>query len=284
MIYKLNIFLLEKEVQQWLDRAIINPWIAKYITVGYAAKGTIYFFIGIIAVKAAFIDNYEALGTYETLIFLSQQPLGKFFVCLLAIALNGYVLRRLFQTVLAPNEIDFWSVKHVLKRFGYILSGLSYASVSYSALNLVLEIDGYKNTIEDLAEGLLERAFGQWLILLTGFVVVAVGLGYLRGAFTGSYISDFQSEVLHHHIEKWAIYTGKIGVAARGVAFVLMGIFLTEATIIGNSKLAGGLQNTLRILATIPLGWLWLSFIGLGMICYGLYMYVVTIYRKYTIG
>ena len=283
MICKLNIFLLRKDIQQWFEQAVANPWITKYIMLGYAAKGTIYLFIGIIAVKAAFIDNYEALGTHETLSFLSQQPLGKFFVCLLAIALNGYVLRRLFQTVLASDKIDFWSIKHILKRFGYILSGLSYASVSYSALNLVLEIDGYKNNLEDLAGQLLERPFGRWLILLTGVAVVAVGLSYLRGAFTGSYISDFQSEVLHHHIERWAIYTGKIGVAARGIAFILMGIFLMEATIIGNSKLAGGLQNTLRTLAIIPLGWLWLSAIGLGMVCYGLYMYVVTIYRRYTI-
>ncbi|MEM9509584.1 MAG: DUF1206 domain-containing protein [Cyanobacteria bacterium P01_E01_bin.35] len=266
-----------------LKSTITNPWLRRYIAVGYGAKGTLYLFIGVLAIRAAVMSNRQASGTYQTLSFLIHQPWGKLFVCLLAIALLGYVLRRTFQTIMTPGTSNPWSLKCIFQRLGYIMSGLSYAGVAYSALNLVFELGEHDDTIEDLANQLFDQALGEWLILAGGIAVTTIGLNYIYGAYTGSYISDFQSSEIHHQLEKWATRVGQFGVAARGIAFVLTGIFLIEAAVVGNSELAGGLQNALRILATKPLGLLWLSLIGLGFICYGLYMYVATIYRRYAI-
>lgn len=270
-------------MKQWVKQAINNPWLRQYILIGYAAKGTIYLSIGILALQAAIFSHRQASGTYLTLAFLAQQPLGKFLVCLLAIALTGYVWRRIFQIILTSQKSDFWSLKSILQRFGYMMSGLSYAGVAYSALNIVLELGEYDDTIEDLVDQLFDQAIGEWIILLGGIAVITIGLSYIRGAYTGSYISDFQSSDIHHRLEKWTIRIGKLGVSARGLAFILTGIFIIEAAIFGNSELAGGLQNALRVLADRPLGWFWLGSIGIGMICYGLYMYVATIYRRYTV-
>ena len=270
-------------MKQWLKKALANPWLKRYILLGYAAKGTIYLSIGILAVQAAAIAERKASGTYLTLTFLTYPPLGKLLVCLLAITLNGYVLRRLLQTILIPGHSNPWSLKCIFQRLGYIMSGLSYAGVAYSALNIVFELGEYDDTIEDLVSQLLEQPIGEWLILLGGIAVTAIGFSYIYGAYTGSYISDFQSDDLHHHLEKWATHVGQIGVAARGIAFILTGIFLIQAAISGNSELAGGLQNALRVLETKPMGWLWLGLIGIGMICYGLYMFVAAGYRRYTI-
>lgn len=271
-------------MKQWLNNALANPWLRQYILVGYAAKGTLYLAIGILAVQAAALSNRQASGTYLTLTFLARQPLGKLFVCLLAITLIGYVLRRLLQAILMPGYPNSWSFKAIFKRLGYTISGLSYAGVSYSALNIVFELGEYDDTIEDLVNQLFEQPIGEWLILLGGVAVTVVGLSYIYGAYTGSYISEFQSRDIHHQLEKWATSMGKLGVAARGVAFVLTGVFLIEAAISGNSELAGGLQNAFRVLATKPLGWLWLGLIGVGLVCYGLYMFVGTIYRRYVIN
>lgn len=270
-------------MKQWLKQAVDNPWVRRYIMIGYAAKGTVYLFIGVLAIQAAIVSDHQAAGTYRTLTFLTYQFLGRLVVCLLAITLTGYVLRRLIQAILAPGKSNPWSFKCICQRIGYIMSALSYAGVAYSALNIIFELGEYDDTIEDLAYQLLEQPLGEWLILLGGIAVITIGLGYVYGAYTGSYISDFQKNNIHHKLEKWATYVGKLGVASRGIAFVVTGIFLVEAAITGNTELAGGLQNALRVLATKPLGWLWLSLIGLGLVCYGLYMYVATIYRRYTV-
>lgn len=270
-------------MKQWLKKAITNPWLRQYILIGYGAKGTLYLFIGISAVQAAMTSHRQASGTYLTLSFLTSQPLGKFFVCLLAIALTGYVLRRLLQTILISEESNSWSLKSILQRLGYIMSGLSYAGVTYSAFGIVFELGEYDDTIKDLVSQLFDQAIGEWLIFLGGIMVTTVGLAYIRGAYTGSYISDFESDDIHHELEKWATRTGKLGVTARGLAFVATGILLVETAISGSSELAGGLQNALRVLAANSLGWLWLILIGCGFICYGLYMYVVTLYRRHAV-
>ena len=285
-------------MKQWLKQVITNPWLRRYILIGYAAKGTVYLSIGTYAVQAAVISEQQAPGTYLTLIWLADQPLGKLLVCLIAIALTGYVFRRLLQAILVPGAKNSWSLKCILQRLGYIISGLSYASVAYSALNIVFELGEYDDTIEDLVNQIFEQPIGEWLIFLGGIAVTIVGFSYIYGAYNGSYISEFKSSdvdefeagfavkrwsTLNHRLEKWATRIGKLGVAARGIAFILTGIFLTEAAISGNSELAGGLQNAFRVLETKPMGYLWLGLIGVGLICYGLYMFVAAGYRRYAI-
>ena len=82
---------------------ISNLWLRRYILIGYAAKGTVYLLIGISAIQAA-IFRQEATGTYLSLTSLASQPFGKLLVFLLAIALMGYVLRRIFQTIHVPGN------------------------------------------------------------------------------------------------------------------------------------------------------------------------------------
>ncbi len=266
-----------------LPEKIENVWLKRYILLGYAAKGTVYLLIGVLAVQAAIFPNQEATGTYLSLTFVASQPLGKLLVFLLAIALMGYVLRRFFQVILVPGYANCSSLKCWLKRIGYAMSGLSYIGVAYSAVCIALGSGEYDDTAEDLANELFEQPIGEWLIFLGGIAIATIGIFYVKGAFTGSYISEFDSSDIHHRLEKWTRYIGKIGVAARGIAFILTGIFFTEAAISGNSELAGGLQNAFRVLATKPFGWLWLGLIGVGLISYGLYMYVATGYRRYAL-
>lgn len=262
---------------------ITNYWLRQYILLGYIAKGIIYLLIGVFAVQAAVFYDREATGTYLSLTSLAEQPLGKLLVFMLAIALMGYVLRRLFQMVLLPQYSAISGFKCLFKRAGYMMSALSYAGVAYSAMNIALEIGEYDDTAEDLADEIFELPIGEWLIFLGGIAVLTVGIFYIWGAYTGSYISEFESSDIHHRVEKWTRRIGKYGVAARGISFVLTGVFIVQAALVGDSEFAGGLQNALQALVAQPLGELWLSLIGLGFIAYGLYMFVAAKYRRYAI-
>lgn len=261
---------------------ITNFWLKQYILLGYAAKGTIYLLIGVSVVQAATISQQKATGTYLSLSFLASHPLGKLLVFLLAIALMGYVIRRLLQAILIPGSSQVSGWKRFGKRVGYIMSGLTYTGIAYSAMNIVFKTGEYDDTIEDLADQLFDQPLGEWLIFLGGIATITIGIFYIFGAYTGSYISEFDADI-HHQLEKWSRRMGKIGVAARGVSFVLSGALLIQAAIIGNSELAGGLQNVFRVLTTQPLGFLWLVSIGVGLISYGLYMFVASGYRRYAL-
>ena len=163
------------------------------------------------------------------------------------------------------------------------MSGFSYTGVAYTTFNLILELGEYDDKIQDSVRQIFQQSLGEWLVFLAGSIVITMGLSYLYGAYSGSYISEFDSFNIYHRLEKWATRIGKVGVAARGVSFILIGAFSIQAAIYSNSEIAGGLENALRLLENKPLGFVWLILIGIGFICYGLYMLVAARYRRYAI-
>lgn len=275
-------FLIEKPQWQILNTEIIvNPLLKNYILFGYAAKGAIYFLIGILAIEAAILPERKAVGTYHALKHLSTQPWGTIVLCILAFTLQGYILRRLLQAIIYPGHSQSWGLTALLQRFGYIISSLSYAGVVYSALSIVLGTDKYNHTIKHVAANLLVQPEGKWLLMIGGMMVFGVGISYVYGAYTGSYISNFalSNPKLEAHLK----LIGKIGVATRGVTFMLIGSLIVRAFISSNSELAGGLRNAFDILSQGFLGWLWLVLLGSGFIAYGVYMFAAARYRRYVI-
>ena len=262
---------------------ITNPFLKQYILLGSAAKGVIYFLIGILAIEAAILPERKAAGTYRALKYLSEQPLGSILLCLLAFGLGGYVLRRLLQALINPGYPRNFSWMRSLQRIGYLISSISYAGVAYSALSIVFKLGKYNDQINDSVEHLFMHPSGKYVVFLGGISVIGIGIGYLYGAYTGSYISRF---TFHHSDRQWQDYAefmGKLGIASRGIAFMLTGVCLVITSIVSNADLAGGLQNAFQVLAEQPLGWLWLGLIGSGFIAYSTYMFAVARYRQYAI-
>ena len=263
---------------------IANSFLKQYILLGYGAKGVIYFLIGILAIEAAILPERRAAGTYNALKHLSGQPLGSVMLCLLAIGISGYVLRRLLQAVIYPGHDRGFKLASLFQRFGYIISSISYAGVAYSAVSIVFHLGKYNNRIQEWVEHLLHHVIaGEAIVFLGGIGVTGVGIGYIYGAYTGSYISKFATPDIDSRLEYCAEWLGKIGIFARGISFIVTGICLMLASVLSDSHLAGGLQKAFRVLARQPLGWLWLSLIGSGFIAYGIYMFVAARYRQYAI-
>ena len=82
----------------------------------------------------------------------------------------------------------------------------------------------------------------------------------------------------------WAIRFGRFGLAARGVVFVLMGLFLIRAAAQSDASEARGLGGALRTLAGQEHGpWL-LGAVALGLVAYGLYELIEARYRRIRAG
>lgn len=275
--------MLLLQLQEWGRRAIVHPWVRRLILIGYAAKGFLYFLIGWLSLKAALFRQETAAGTYTALDTVLRRPLGRVLLCVLAVGLLGYVLRRLLQALVDPGHTDSRHPFRLGHRLGYVMSGFSYAGIAITAAKLTMGRGEDDDMVEDFASEFFDLPFGEWIVLLIGLAVIGIGLSYLYGAYSGSYISEFQPYAIHPRLERWAIYVGKVGVAARGVAFILIGAFLSRAALFGNLDSAGGLENAFRTLQSQPLGPLWLSLVGLGFIAYGLYMWVAARYRRFAV-
>lgn len=278
----MNLLVSIRRIQQALQLVAIQPWIMKFMRLGYTAKGILYLFIGLLAGRAALLPYAEAGGSSSVLLTLVDQPFGKVILVFFATSLLGYVFRRFLQAVLDPGHHP--RPQRILQRAGYIMSGCSYLGISYSALLVVIGVGESDDTLEDLATELFEKPFGNWLVGIVGLVVIGLGFSYIYGAITKSYVSELRSSKLHHRFEKWVVRMGQVGIAARGSAFVLIGFFFMEAAVLFRAEPAGGLKNALQRLAAQPYGPLWLSGVGLGLVAYALYMVVAAWYRPSVIA
>jgi Domain of Unknown Function (DUF1206) len=118
------------------------------------------------------------------------------------------------------------------------------------------------------------------LVGAVGSGIIAVAMFQFYQAFTAKFREQFETGEMSTRAESWAIHVGQIGLAARGVVFGVIGIFLLYAALYANPNEARGLSGALRAIEQRPFGpWL-LGVVALGLVAYGLYMFVLARYQR----
>jgi hypothetical protein len=260
-------------------------WVERLARLGYAAKGIVYAIVGVLAVQAAVGPGGQTTDTKGALGAIAAQPFGKFLLALLTIGLIGYVVWQFVQAIQDPEHKGD-DPEGLAKRLGYGISGLVYAGLALSAIRLLMGSGGggSSNSTQDWTARLLSQPFGQWLVALIGAFVI--GLGFHQ--FYKAYKAKFRKEMKLHEMspteETWATRIGRLGEAARGVVFVIIGFFLIQAARQSDASEVRGLDGALLALSQQPYGpWL-LGIVALGLIAYGIHMGVQARYRRIHAG
>jgi uncharacterized protein DUF1206 len=122
---------------------------------------------------------------------------------------------------------------------------------------------------------------GRVLVVGVGIVVIGVGLCELYKAYKARFLKlGEMGERVRNWTERW----GRLGIAARGIVFGVVGTFLVRAALEYDPQEARGLGGALQTLAHQPLGpWL-LGAVALGLVAYGLFMLSVARYRHIDTG
>lgn len=270
-------------MSQPVQQMAANPWFERLARLGYAAKGVVYFVVGLLAFQAAIGTGGSTTDTNGALTQIVRQPFGKFLLVLVAIGLLGYVLWRLVQTVVDPEHSgEPTDGKRIAQRIGYGLSGLAYAGLFWTAVQLIMGSGGGSNgdATQDWTAQFLSQPFGQWLVGLAGAITIGVGFAFLYEAYRATFRRHFKVNQMSPKEQTWATRLGRFGIAARGIVFVVIGFFLIQAALQSDASEARGLSGTLATLAQQPFGpWL-LGFVALGFIAYSIYSLVEARYRR----
>lgn len=258
-----------------------STWIEQLARFGYAAKGIVYFIIGLLAIPVALGSGSKTADTSGALDTIVAQPFGKFLLALIAFGLMGYVLWRLTQALFDPEHQGKINAKRILQRLGYALSGLSYAGVSLSAVQTVFGEKGDDSSWRrDWAARLLEQPLGQELFWIVGAIAIAVGVSFLYEAYTAKFRKHFKLLNMSKAQIQWATWLGRFGISARGAAFGLIGLLVIQAALQDDPGEVQGLGGSLQALAEEPLGQWILGAIALGFMAYSLYMLIQARYRR----
>lgn len=256
-----------------------RPWIEGYARFGHAAYGVVYVLVGSLAVQAA-LGGGRTAGQEGALQTILLAPLGKVMLCVVAFGLLGYAMWRMLQGILdADNEgRDF---KGLAKRFNHVLNGLFHAFFAFTAVQLaLLDSAGSGGSPDDLTARLLEQPFGRLLTVVVGLIVVCVGLYQFYCAYMAKFMEELEPGRMGTGERAWTRRSGRLGFAARGVVFIVMGVFLVQAALHVDPNEARGLGGALATLARQPFGPYLLGVVALGLISYGAFMFVVARYRR----
>ncbi|MEG3977539.1 DUF1206 domain-containing protein [Microcoleus sp. herbarium8] len=269
-------------IKEPVRRASSQPWFERLARLGYAAKGLVYFIVGFLAAQAAFGSGGKTTDTKGALATIVSQPFGKFLLFLVTIGIVGYVLLRIAQTVLDPEHAgEKMDAKRIATRIGYAFSGLAYAGLAVTAVKLMLGSGGSSGkSTQDWTAWFLSQPFGQWLVGLGGAVTIGIGFSYIYKAFKGKFRHNFKLHQMSHNEQTWAVRLGRLGIAARGVVFSIIGVFLIQAAKQSDASEAKGFGEALASLEQQPFGPWILGLVALGLISYGIYSVVEARYRQ----
>lgn len=261
---------------------VVNaPWVERLARFGLAAKGFVYGIVGILAAQAALGAGGKTTDTQGALRTLVLQPFGKLLLSLVAIGLIAYVLWRFVQAIKDP-ENKGTDAKGILQRIGYAINGLIYAGLALTAVRLALGTGGKdtSNSTQDGTAWLLSQPFGQWLVGTLGAFVIGLGFYQLYQAYRGKFRKEFKTEEMSDTEEIWTTRIGRVGLAARGIVFTVIGFFLIQAARQSDASQARGLGGALEALAQQPYGPWILGIVAFGLIAYGIYTGIQARYRR----
>ncbi|MBF2027408.1 MAG: DUF1206 domain-containing protein [Oscillatoriales cyanobacterium C42_A2020_001] len=272
-----------RDVQEPIRQTASHPWFERLARLGFAAKGFVYFVVGLLALRVALGMGGETTDTTGALQEIVVQPFGKLLLALVMVGIIGYVLWRIVQTVLDPEHAgDRNDAKRIAQRIGYAFSAIAYTGLALTAFKLITGSGGGNgDSTQDWTARLLAQPFGQWLVGVAGAIALGVGFAYIYEAYKAKFQRHFKLNQMSQAERTWSKRLGQFGIAARGIVFGIIGIFLMQAARRSDASQAKGLGDALAALGQQPFGRWLLGVVALGLIAYSVHSVIEARYRQF---
>jgi hypothetical protein len=246
---------------------------------GHAARGLVYCLVGGLALLAAIGAGGEAGGSGNALRTLLAQPFGRVLLGLIAIGFLCFSAWRFLEAITdADRHGSEW--KGLAIRGGHLIGGIIALGLAASAGGLALGAGGGggdNSAAQDWTAWLMAQPLGPWLVGLVGLGVVGAGIAFAAKAWRGKVTAHLTCS---RDVARWAVPMGRLGFAARGLVFVLIGGFLVVAALHSRASQARGLGGALDALAAQPFGSVLLGVTAAGLFAFGAFSLVEAVYRR----
>jgi hypothetical protein len=231
------------------------------ITVGLIAYGVVYLLIAWIALQLAWGGSSQEASQQGALQELAEKPLGGVLLWIVAIGLFALVIWRALE--LAYGNLD--TEKKITAAGRAVLCLV----LGVSAVKVAIGSGGSSSGQQrSMSARLMENGAGRALIVVVGLVIVGIGIRQIYKAVTEKFTEDLVGGV-----SEVTILLGRIGYAAKGVAFIVAGALFGWAAIGYDPEKAGGLDTALRTIKEQPFGSVLLTVLALGIAAFGVYAF-----------
>lgn len=248
--------------------ALPDVGLEHFARAGLAARGLVYVMVGGLAVLAAIGSGGGVGGGGSALRTLLNEPLGVLPLGLIGLGLVCFSAWRLVNAALDADGHGT-SPKGLGTRAVHALSGVVNGGLALTAFGLAVGAGsggGDDAAARDWTAWLLAQPFGRWLVAAVGLGVIGAGAFHLFKAWKGDMLKRLSVPADKRSA---ALALGRIGYAARGVVFGVIGVFLIVAALHADSSEAKGLGGALSALRQQPFGWALLALVAAGLAAFG---------------
>lgn len=256
----------------------MNENIENIARAGYVSKGMVYGITGILALKAAIGLGGSSEGKLGVLKFLEDQPFGNLLLGLVGLGLLCYAFWRFFQSIRDPENIGD-SLKGIGKRTGFFFSGLVYLGLGVFSFYEIFKESGTNG-----------NSTGKFLpVEYLNYIFYTIALGLLIKAIfqfskvhKGNFLSKLNlSNIAHINMRTTVKWLGYAGLVSRGIVVSIVAYFFFKAANTAGRSDIKGTADAFSFLRQNSEGPLLVGLVAFGLICYGIYMFVMAKYRRF---
>jgi len=246
------------------------PWVEKLARLGYAAKGVVYILVGGLALSWALGFGGQTTGSSGALASISDSTVGRIALGLIALGLAGYVVWGLVRAIHNPEN------QGTGHRIFYALTALIYGFLAVEAARLALGSGGGGDSAEHWSAQAMQQPMGRWIVAAAGVAIAIYGIQQLINAWRVDLDDQLAMGRMSAEGRKWAVRIGRLGLAARGVVFGIIGYYVIQAALGARAERARGFDEVLGAMRDTPV---LLGLVALGLLAYGVYNVIRARYR-----
>jgi hypothetical protein len=237
---------------------------------GFAATALLYAAIGVTAARVAILGARDrAAGVPAALSLILRQPGGRWLLGAVAAGMAAFAVWHLLEARRPRLSL--------LRRLGHGAAFAGYAALAWSAAAFLLRLSETDGAVRRPAlEWLLSSRSGRIAFEAAGWLTVAGGLSEIWQGVTGRLANRFATAWLSRDSARLARSVARLGVASRGVVFVLLGIFQVRVARGAGPRRLSEIGGALDAISGAPrFGPLLAAVVSLGLVAYGVYMAVL---------
>jgi hypothetical protein len=248
---------------------------------GYAAKGIVYVVMGALAAGVAIDGGGRTTDTRGAINVIGDGPMGTVALAAIGVGLIGYMLWRLIAAATDAEGKGDQPTKLAV-RGSQAARGVAYGVLGVQALRALGgdDVGSQGAATRHWTARLLDMPFGRALVIGVGLGVLGYAGYQLYRAFSDKPKKDLDLAEAGPTQAAWIVRLGRFGIAARGVVFAMIGVFLLRAGMQQDSGEAGGIAQSLQALGSASYGKLVLGAVALGLMAYGVYQLATARYRR----
>lgn len=255
----------------------------KLFTTGYIAKGVVYSLIGLFTLIGVIgsAGSGGSGGPKAVINWIGTNPFGNILLFLIGLGLLAYCSWR-WYTAVKDKENEGSDKEGIAKRIGYAVSGTAYGVLSAHAFKLALGSGGGGGgqSKQDIIAEILSKSWGPWVVGIIAVIMAGVAIFQLYRALKDKHMEGIEGLQLSEDQRKTFERTGEIGLTARFVVYGIISYFLFRAALMDDPSQFKGVGESLSYIGQQAYGQVLLAIVGLGLLAYGLFMFVRAKYER----